>query len=81
MVRAMMYPPSHGDLVAKALDYVRQNHPNAWRVTSPEERQEEAEADAARCERYAQILISQGTFESQAWNMAIREIILCVHGD
>jgi hypothetical protein len=37
---------------------------------------EEAEADAARCERYAKTLIEQGVFESTAWSDAIREMIL-----
>ena len=76
MVRETIYPPSHGDLVAKALDYVRQNHPNYWASLSEAERQEEAEGDAARCERYAKILIEQGVFESKAWNDAIREMML-----
>ena len=81
MVREMLYPPSHADLVAKALDYVRQNHPNYWRSISDAERQAEAEADAARAERYARILISQGVFESDAWSRSIREMIFCGTGD
>ena len=75
-MREMTYPPSHADLVAKSLDYLRNNHPNAWRLMTDEERQMEAEGDANRCERYAKTLISQGKFESAAWNDAIREMIL-----
>jgi hypothetical protein len=68
-------------LVQKALDYVRLNHPNYWASLSEAERQEEAEGDAARCERYAKILIEQGVFESKAWSDAIREMILNGIGD
>ena len=31
-MRETTYPPSHGDLVQKSLDYLRNNHPNAWRL-------------------------------------------------
>ena len=76
MVREMLYPPSHGDLVQKSLDYIRLNHPNYWRSITESERQMEAESDAARAEHYAAILIGQGMFESQAWAQSIREMIL-----
>jgi hypothetical protein len=75
-MRETTYPPSHADLVQKSLDYIRQNHPNYWRSISEDQRLEEAEADAARCEHYAQILMSQGVFESDAWSRSIREMIL-----
>jgi hypothetical protein len=81
MVRETLYPPSHADLVQKSLDYIRLNHPNYWASLSQAERQSEAEGDAARCERYAKILIEQGVFESKAWNDAIREMILNGIGD
>ena len=81
MIRPITYPPSHADLVQKALDYVKENHPNYWRSITESERQQEAEADALRCERYAKILIEQGKFESAAWNDAIREMILGGIGD
>jgi hypothetical protein len=80
-MRETTYPPSHADLVAKSLTYIRENHPNYWRSISESERMAEAESDAARCEHYAHILIDQGMFESAAWNDAIREMILCGTGD
>lgn len=80
-MRETTYPPSHGDLVQKSLDYLRNNHPNAWRLMTDEERMEEANADAARCERYAKTLIEQGVFESTAWSQSIREMILGGIGD
>lgn len=76
MVRETMYPPSHGDLVQKSLDYLRENHPNAYKSMTEAERQAEAEGDAKRAEHYAEILISQGVFESAAWSTSIREMIL-----
>jgi hypothetical protein len=81
MIRPMTYPPSHADLVAKSLTYIRENHPNYWRSITESERQQEAEADASRAEHYAQILISQGVFESAAWSQSIREMILGGIGD
>ena len=80
-MRETTYPPSHGDLVQKSLDYIRLNHPNYWRSITESERQAEAESDALRCEHFAQILISQGVFESAAWSQSIREMILCGVGD
>jgi hypothetical protein len=75
-MREMTYPPSHADLVAKSLTYIKENHPNYWRSITEAQRMEEANADAARCERYAKTLIEQGVFESTAWSQSIREMIL-----
>jgi len=81
MVRETLYPPSHADLVDKAITHLRTCHPNAYKSMTEAEIQEEAEGDAARCERYARILIEQGVFESKAWNDAVREMILNGIGD
>ena len=81
MVRETLYPPSHGDLIQKSLDHIRLNHPNYWASLTEQERQEESQADAARCERFARILIEQGVFESAAWSQSIREMILGGIGD
>ena len=43
---------------------------------SEAEIEEEAQGDAKRAEHYAEILISQGVFESKAWSDAVREMIL-----
>lgn len=75
-MRETSYPPSHGDLVQKSLTYIKENHPNYWKSITEDQRMEEAEADAARAEHYAQILISQGVFASDAWSRSIREMIL-----
>ena len=76
MVRETMYPPSHGDLVDKAITHLRTCHPNAYKSMSEAEIEEEAQGDAKRAEHYAEILISQGVFESKAWSDAVREMIL-----
>ena len=81
MVRAMTYPPTHGDLVDKALTYLRENQRKEWRAKTPEQRTEYAESTAKRAERYAQNLIREGVFESSAWNQAVRQEILGNEGD
>ena len=81
MVRAMLYPPSHADLVDKALHYLKQVNPNCYRTMTDAERQQYSEDSAKRAERYARILISQGVFESTAWSTSIREMILGTESD
>ena len=46
MVRAMLYPPSHADLVDKALHYLKQVHPNCYRTMTDAERQQYSEDSA-----------------------------------
>jgi acyl-CoA reductase-like NAD-dependent aldehyde dehydrogenase len=53
MVRAMTYPLTHGDLVDKALTYLKENQRKEWRAKTPEQRTEYAELAAKRAERYA----------------------------
>jgi len=54
MVRAMLYPPSHADLVDKALHYLKQVH-RCYRTMTDAERQQYSEDSAKRAERYARI--------------------------
>jgi hypothetical protein len=77
----MSYPPCHGDLTDKALTYLKQCHPAEYRHKTIPQRNQYAEDAARRAERYAEILISQGMFESEAWNDAIRTEILENRGD
>ena len=81
MVRPMNYPPNHGDLVDKALTNLKENKPNKYRAMTIPTRNQYAESAAKRAERYAKILISQGMFESDAWNMAIRQELLGTESD
>jgi acyl-CoA reductase-like NAD-dependent aldehyde dehydrogenase len=81
MVRAMTYPPTHGDLVDKALTYLRENQRKEWRAKTPEQRTEYAELAVKRAERYANTLQKMGMFESDAWNTAIRQEILGSESD
>jgi hypothetical protein len=81
MVRAMTYPPTHGDLVDKALTYLKENKRKEYRVMTIMQRTEYAESAAKRAERYANTLQKMGMFESEAWNTAIRQEILENAGD
>lgn len=64
MVRPMSYPPCHGDLVAKAITYLKENHPAVYRRKTVPQRNAYAESAATRAERYARNMIAQGVFES-----------------
>jgi len=81
MVRAMEYPPSHGDLVDKALTYLKENRKKEYKSMTPAQRTEYAESAAKRAERYANTLQKMGIWESEAWNTAIRQEILSNAGD
>ena len=76
MVSTMSYPPSHGDLVNKALNYLKEVHPLDYGGMSTKRRDKYAEEAANRAEEYAETLIVQGKSESEAWNEAIRREIL-----
>ena len=73
MVRAMTYPPTHGDLVDKALTYLKENKSKECRAMTIIQRTEYAESAAKRAERYANTLQKMGIWESEAWNTAIRQ--------
>jgi hypothetical protein len=77
----MTYPPSHSDLTAKAITYLKENHPKEYRTMTIPKRNQYAELAATRAERYAKNMIAQGIFESEAWNMAIRSEILSSETD
>ena len=81
MVRAMTYPPTHGDLTDKALTYLKENRRKEYRTMTAEQRTEYAESAAKRAERYANTLQKMGIWESEAWNTAIRQEILGNAGD
>lgn len=81
MVRPMSYPPSHGDLVDKALTYLKENLKKEYKSMTPVQRTEYAESAAKRAERYANTLQKMGIWESEAWNTAIRQEILGNAGD
>jgi len=72
----MEYPPCHGDLVDKAMTYLKQNRKTEYRKMTVQQRNEYAESLAKSTERLAGNLIRQGVFESEAWNLAIRQNIL-----
>jgi hypothetical protein len=76
MVSAMSYPPSHDDLVQKALNYLKEIHPQDYNGMSTQRRDKYAEEAANRAEGCAETLIAQSKSESEAWNTAIRQEIL-----
>ena len=81
MVSPMSYPPSHDDLVEKALNYLKKVHPQDYSGMSTQRRDKYAEEAANRAEEYAATLIAQGKSESEAWNAAIRREILGTESD
>jgi hypothetical protein len=76
MVSTMSYPPSHDELVQKALNYLKEIHPQDYYGMSTQRRDKYAEEAANRAEGCAETLIAQGKSESEAWNTAIRQEIL-----
>jgi len=76
MVSTMSYPPSHDDLVQKALNYLKEIHPQDYNGMSTQRRDKYAEEAANRAEGCAETLIAQGKPESEPWNTAIRQEIL-----
>ena len=70
------YPPSYNDLMDKALNYLKESHPEDYNGMSIQRRNKYAESAAKRAEGCAKTLIAKGISESEAWNTAIRKEIL-----
>ena len=81
MVSPMSYPPSHDYLINKALNYLKEIHPEDYKGMSSQRRDKYAEEAASRAEEYAETLVAQGKPESEAWNEAIRREILGKESD
>jgi len=77
----MTCPPTHGDLVDKALTYLKENRRKEYKTMTTEQRTKYAESAAKRAERYANTLQKMGMFESDAWNTDIRQEMLKTEND
>jgi hypothetical protein len=76
MVNPMNYPPTHGDLINKALNYLKEKHPQDYNGMSSQKRDKYAGEAANRAEGCAKVLIVQGKSASEALDAAIRKEIL-----
>ena len=76
MVNPMNYPPTHGDLINEALNYLKEKHPQDYDGMSSQKRDKYAEEAANRAEGCAKNLLAKGKPESEAWDAAIRKEIL-----
>jgi len=81
MVNPMNYPPTHGDLINEALNYLKEKHPQDYDGMSSQKRDKYAEEAANRAEGCAKMLIAQGKSVSEAWNTAIKKEILGMDSD
>ena len=73
------YPtPTDGDLWLKAMDFLRVCRPKVYKeLSSSDEGLEDLiNSRIAACKRYAMNLIAGGTWEGEAWNLAIRQELL-----
>ena len=81
MVSTMSYPPSHDDLVQKALNYLKEIHHQDYNGMSTQRRDKYAKEAANRAEGCAETVIAQGKPGSEAWNTAIRQEIVGTEND
>ena len=81
MVSPMNYPPTHGDLINEALNYLKEKHPQDYRGMTSQKKDKYAEEAANRAEGYAKMLITQGKSASEAWSTAIKKEILGMESD
>ncbi len=76
MASQMRWPPNHTDLIDKALNYLKETHPEDYNGMSTQRRSKYAEEAANRTEGCAKSLLAKGKPESEAWDTAIRQEIL-----
>jgi hypothetical protein len=70
-------PPTENELKSKALRFVKENKPGEYRnMQKSVELDEYCRLKAEEARRYAEDLIASGEWDKQAWNRAIRLIIL-----
>ena len=81
MVSPRNYPPSHGDLINEALNYLKEKHPEDYNGMSSQKRDKYAEEAANRVEGFAKNLLAKGKPESEVWDTAIRKEILGMESD
>lgn len=83
IVQAREYPPSDESLRADALAFIKGNKRKLYRQLKqdPKELQEYLDLKVSACKRAAQNLIECGTWENEAWRLAIRQEILEVESD
>lgn len=73
------YTPTSADLALYAIDYYRIRQPREYKKMRRDGTLNEViEGKVKACKDYAQNLIASGTWEGEAWQTAIREVLLQV---
>lgn len=77
MVRAMTYPPTAADLEEKVVNYLKDCKRKSYRQMKKDgDLEEYIQIQVDSTIRAAQNLMKCGANESEAWNRAIRSVIL-----
>lgn len=68
---------TQAELEAKALKFIKENKPREYRkMKALRELSEYCQLKAERARKQAESLIADGIWDKEAWNLAIRQVIL-----